>query len=68
MDAEPIPVLLEPLLLEFRRPPGELEPIKLEPTELTLGFGEATPELLHVAFQAVALIGQLAELDGQPVR
>ena len=63
MGAELIPVLLQPLLrVELRRPPGALELIKL-----TLGFREATPELVYVAFQAVALLVQLTEADGQPV-
>jgi len=63
MGAELIAVLLQPLLrVELRRPPGALELIKL-----TLGFGEATPELVHVAFQAVALLIQLTEADGKPV-
>ena len=63
MDAELIPVLLQPLLrAELRRPPGALELIKL-----TLGFREATPELVYVAFQAVALLAQLTKADGQAV-
>ncbi len=63
MSAELIPVLLQPLLrADLRRPPGALELIKL-----TLGFREATPELVYVAFQAVALLVQLTETDGQPV-
>ena len=63
MAAELIPVLLQPLLrVELRRPPGALELIKL-----TLGFREATPELIHLAFQAVALLVQLTETDGRPV-
>ena len=63
MDPELIPVLLQPLLrAELRWPPGALKLIKL-----TLGFREATPELVHVAFQAVALLVQLTEADGQPV-
>ncbi len=62
MGAELIPVLLQPLLrVDLRRPPGALELIKL-----TLGFREATPELGYVAFQAVALVVQLTETDGQP--
>ena len=57
MGAKLIPVLLQPLLrVELRRPPGALELI-----ELTLGFREATPELVYVAFQAVALLVQLTE-------
>src|SRR5580704_9151186 len=63
MSAELIPVLLQPLLrIKLRRRPGALELIKL-----TLGFREATPELVYVAFQAVALLVQLTEADGQPV-
>jgi hypothetical protein len=63
MSAELIPVLLQPLpRVELRRPPGALQLIKL-----TLGFSEATPELVYVAFQAVALLVQLTEADGQPV-
>jgi hypothetical protein len=63
MGAELIPVLLQPLLrAELRWPPGALELIKLP-----LGFREATPELAYVAFQAVALLVQLTEADGQPV-
>ena len=63
MAAELIPVLLQALLrVELRRPPGALELIKL-----TLGFGEATPELIDLAFQAVALLVQLTETDGRPV-
>ena len=63
MGAELIPVLLQPLLrVDLRRPPGALELIKL-----ALGFREATPELVYVAFQAVVLIGQLTEADRQPV-
>jgi hypothetical protein len=65
MGAELIQVLLEPLLLELRRPPGELELIELELTEFSLGFRDSTAELLYVAFQSVALIGQLTESDGQ---
>ncbi len=62
MGAELIPVLLQPLLrAELRRPPGALELIKL-----ALGFREATPELAYLAFQPVALPGQLPEADGQP--
>ena len=38
MGAELIPVLLQPLLLQLRGPPGELERIPLEQIELTLGF------------------------------
>jgi hypothetical protein len=38
----------------LRRPPGELELVELELIQLTLGFREATPELLDVAFQTVA--------------
>jgi len=30
MGAEFVPVLLEPLLLELRKPPGELQLIRLE--------------------------------------
>ena len=61
MGAELIPVLLQPLLrAELRRPPGAPELIKL-----TLGFREATPELAYLAFQAVALLVQLTEADGQ---
>jgi hypothetical protein len=67
MGAEFAKVLLEPLLLELRRVPDELELIELELIELTLGFRDATPELLYVAFQAVALVVQLTEADGQPV-
>src|SRR5204862_3529389 len=48
-----------------RRPPGELELIILELIELTLGFRDATPELLDVGFQTVALTGQLTEGAGQ---
>ncbi len=63
MGAELIPVLLQPLLrVEMRRPLGALEQIKL-----TLGFREATPEPVYVAFQAVALLVQLTEAGGQPV-
>jgi len=63
MGAQLIPVLVQPLLrVELRRPPGALELIKL-----TLGFREATPELVYVAFQAVTLLVQLTEADGQPV-
>ena len=63
MGAELIPVLLQPLLrAELRRPPEALELIKL-----SLGFREATPELVYVAFQAVALLVQLTEANGQPV-
>ena len=63
MVAELIPVLLQPLLrVELRRPPEALELIKL-----TFGFREATPELVYVAFQAVALLVQLTEADSQPV-
>ena len=51
MGAELIPVLLQPLLrVELRRPPGALELIKL-----TLGFREATPELVYVAFRVSVL-------------
>jgi hypothetical protein len=39
----------------------------LELIKLTLGFREATPELVYVACQAVALLVQLTEADGQPV-
>src|SRR5689334_12225063 len=49
MGAKFIPVLLEPLLLDLRQPPGELQLIRLELIQLTLGFREATPELLHIA-------------------
>jgi hypothetical protein len=31
MGVKLIPVPLEPLLLELRRPPGKLEPVELEP-------------------------------------
>jgi hypothetical protein len=41
--------------------------MQLEPIELTLGFREATPELLDIAFQAVTLTGQVTELAGQLV-
>lgn len=67
MGAELIPVHLQPLLLELRRPPGELEPIEPELIKFVFGFGDATPELLYLAFQTVALIGQLTEADGQPL-
>ncbi len=61
MGAELIPILLQPLLrVELRRPPGAQELI-----ELTLGFREATPELVYVAFQAVALLVQRTKADGQ---
>ena len=60
--AEVIPVLLQPLLrTELRRPPGELQLI-----QLTLGFRKATPELAYVAFQPVALLGQLTEATVSP--
>src|SRR5689334_9670380 len=39
--------------------------MELELIELTLGFRDATPELLDVAFQTVPLIGQFTEGDGQ---
>ena len=61
------PVLLEPLLLELRRPPGELKLLDLELIQLVLGFRDTTPELLYVTFQAVTLVDQLTEPDGQPV-
>ena len=63
MNAELIPVLLQPLLrVELRRPPGALELIKF-----IFRFREATPELVYVAFQAVASVVQLTEADGQLV-
>jgi hypothetical protein len=67
MGAEFVPVLLEPLLLELRRPPGLLELIDLELIYLALSFRDAAPELLYVAFQPVTLIDQLTEADRQPV-
>jgi len=67
MNAELIPILLQPLPLQLRRPPGELERVPLELIELPLGFGQATPELGHVTFQAVALLVQLTEVAGQPL-
>ena len=63
MGAELIPILFQPLLrVELRRPPGALELIKL-----TLGFREATSELVYVGFQAVPLLVQFTEADGQPI-
>jgi len=67
MSAELIPVLLQPLMLKLPRPPGELELTVLELIQRTLGFRDAAPELLYVAFQAVTLLVQLTEADGQPL-
>jgi hypothetical protein len=67
MGAEFLKVLLEPLLLELRWMPRELELLELELIQLTLGFRDATPELLDVARQAVTLVVQLTEAGGQPV-
>ena len=62
MGAEHFPVQLELLfLVGVPWPPGELELI-----ELILGFGEATPELVHVTCQAVTLLVELAKVAGQP--
>jgi hypothetical protein len=62
MGAEHIAVQLEPLfLVGLPWPPEELELI-----ELILGFGEATPELVHVTCQAVTLLVELAKVAGQP--
>ena len=62
MGAEHIPVQLYPLfLVGLPWPPGELELI-----EFILGFGEATPELVHVTCQAVTLLVELAKVAGQP--
>ena len=64
MGAELIPVLLQPLLrAELRQATQE----RRSCIKLPLGFGEATPELAHLAFQAVALLVQLTEADGELV-
>src|SRR5690349_623900 len=62
MGAEHIAVQFEPLFrVGLPWPPGELELI-----ELILGFGEATPELVHLTDQAVTLLVEVAKVAGQP--
>ena len=66
MGAKFVPVLLQPLLLDLRRPPGALEPVAMELIQLIVNLSDATLELLDLVFQADALLVQITEADRQP--